>query len=59
GGRSRKFACLPAAAEGVKRMPEQQPGWPILTASPDSQLNDPGYIVPGLGDAGDRLFGTK
>ncbi len=59
GARSLKFVCLLAAPEGVKEMQEQHPDVPIFTASLDSHLNDHGYIVPGLGDAGDRLFGTK
>lgn len=59
GAKSLKFVCLLAAPEGVKEMQEQHPDVPIFTASLDSHLNDHGYIVPGLGDAGDRLFGTK
>jgi uracil phosphoribosyltransferase len=54
-----KFVCLVAAPEGVKTLQEAHPDVPIYTASIDSHLNDHGYIVPGLGDAGDRLFGTK
>ncbi|MDC0521124.1 uracil phosphoribosyltransferase [bacterium] len=53
------FLCLLAAPEGVKRMAEAHPDVPIVTASLDSHLNEQGYIVPGLGDAGDRMFGTK
>ncbi|WP_298261084.1 uracil phosphoribosyltransferase [uncultured Litoreibacter sp.] len=53
------FLCLLAAPEGVARMKEAHPDVPIVTASVDSHLNDNGYIVPGLGDAGDRMFGTK
>ncbi len=59
GAKSLKFVCLLAAPEGVKEMQEQHPDVPIFTASLDSHLNDHGYIMPGLGDAGDRLFGTK
>ena len=48
-----------AAPEGVARMKDAHPDVPIVTAAVDSHLNDHGYIVPGLGDAGDRMFGTK
>ncbi|MFT5868889.1 MAG: uracil phosphoribosyltransferase [Paracoccaceae bacterium] len=54
-----RFLCLLAAPEGVARMKEAHPDVPIVTASVDNYLNDHGYIVPGLGDAGDRMFGTK
>jgi uracil phosphoribosyltransferase len=54
-----KFACLLAAPEGVKRMQEAHPDVPIYTAALDSHLNDHGYILPGLGDAGDRIYGTR
>ena len=54
-----RFMCLLAAPEGVKRMQEAHPDVPIVTAALDSHLNEKGYIVPGLGDAGDRMFGTK
>jgi uracil phosphoribosyltransferase len=54
-----RFLCLLAAPEGVARMKAAHPDVPIVTASLDSHLNDHGYIVPGLGDAGDRMFGTK
>jgi len=54
-----RFLCLLAAPEGVKRMQEAHPDVPIVTASVDEQLNEHGYIVPGLGDAGDRMYGTK
>jgi len=54
-----RFMCLLAAPEGVARMKEAHPDVPIVTAAVDSHLNDHGYIVPGLGDAGDRMFGTK
>ncbi len=53
------FMCLLAAPEGVARMREAHPDVRIVTAALDSHLNDHGYIVPGLGDAGDRMFGTK
>lgn len=53
------FLCLLAAPEGVARMKEAHPDVPIVTAAVDEKLNDVGYIVPGLGDAGDRMFGTK
>ncbi|MEH7828994.1 uracil phosphoribosyltransferase [Gemmobacter denitrificans] len=59
GARNIRFLCLLAAPEGVARMKEAHPDVPIVTASLDSHLNDHGYIVPGLGDAGDRMFGTK
>jgi uracil phosphoribosyltransferase len=54
-----RFLCLLAAPEGVARMKEAHPDVPVITAAIDSHLNEKGYIVPGLGDAGDRLFGTK
>lgn len=54
-----KFVCLVAAPEGVKALQEAHPDIDIYTASLDEKLNEHGYIVPGLGDAGDRLFGTK
>ena len=54
-----RFLCLLAAPEGVARMKEAHPDVPIVTAALDTRLNDKGYIVPGLGDAGDRMFGTK
>lgn len=59
GARQIRFLCLLAAPEGVARMKEAHPDVPIVTAALDSHLNDHGYIVPGLGDAGDRMFGTK
>ena len=59
GAKNIRFLCLLAAPEGVKRMQEAHPDVPIVTASIDSHLNELGYIVPGLGDAGDRMFGTK
>jgi uracil phosphoribosyltransferase len=54
-----RFMCLLAAPEGIARMKAAHPDVPIVTAAVDSHLNDHGYIVPGLGDAGDRMFGTK
>ncbi|MCA0922254.1 uracil phosphoribosyltransferase [Pseudooceanicola nanhaiensis] len=54
-----RFLCLLAAPEGVARMKEAHPDVPIVTAALDEKLNEHGYIVPGLGDAGDRMFGTK
>ena len=54
-----KFVCLVAAPEGVKKLQYAHPDIDIYTASLDEKLNENGYIVPGLGDAGDRLFGTK
>ncbi|MDN5788105.1 uracil phosphoribosyltransferase [Pseudorhodobacter sp.] len=54
-----RFLCLLAAPEGVARMKAAHPDVPVVTAALDSHLNDHGYIVPGLGDAGDRMFGTK
>ena len=54
-----KFVCLVAAPEGVKVLQEAHPDVDIYTAALDDRLNENGYIVPGLGDAGDRLFGTK
>ncbi|MBL1228002.1 uracil phosphoribosyltransferase [Enterococcus sp. BWB1-3] len=59
GGSNIKFVCLVAAPEGVKALQEAHPDIDIYTAALDEKLNDQGYIVPGLGDAGDRLFGTK
>ncbi len=56
---SMKFVCLLAAPEGVKNMLKHHPDVSITTASLDEKLNDHGYIVPGLGDAGDRIFGTR
>ncbi|MDA9361521.1 uracil phosphoribosyltransferase [Ascidiaceihabitans sp.] len=53
------FLCLLAAPEGVARMKEAHPDVRIVTASVDEKLNEIGYIIPGLGDAGDRMFGTK
>ena len=59
GANNIRFLCLLAAPEGVARMQAAHPDVPIVTAALDSHLNDHGYIVPGLGDAGDRMFGTK
>lgn len=56
---SLKFLCLLAAPEGIKHFHEQHPDVPIFTAAIDEKLDEYGYIVPGLGDAGDRLYGTK
>jgi uracil phosphoribosyltransferase len=53
------FVCLLAAPEGIEAFGRAHPDVPIITAAIDSHLNDHGYIVPGLGDAGDRLYGTK
>lgn len=53
------FMCLLAAPEGIARMKEAHPDVPIITAAVDEKLNEFGYIVPGLGDAGDRMFGTQ
>lgn len=59
GAKNIKFMCLIAAPEGVQAIQEVHPDVDIYIASLDEKLNDHGYIVPGLGDAGDRLFGTK
>ena len=59
GAKNIKFMCLIAAPEGVKAIQEEHPDVDIYIAALDEKLNDHGYIVPGLGDAGDRLFGTK
>ncbi len=59
GAREIKLACLLAAPEGIRALAEAHPDVPVYTASLDSHLNEHGYIVPGLGDAGDRMFGTK
>jgi uracil phosphoribosyltransferase len=58
GGRDIQFLCLVAAPEGIKAYTSAHPDVPIYTASIDRQLNEKGYILPGLGDAGDRIFGT-
>lgn len=54
-----KFVCLLAAPEGIELFQEEHPDVPIFTAAIDEKLNEHGYIVPGLGDAGDRIYGTK
>lgn len=54
-----RFLCLVAAPEGVERLSRTHPDVPILAACLDRELNEIGYILPGLGDAGDRLFGTR
>ncbi|MGL4336378.1 MAG: uracil phosphoribosyltransferase [Turicibacter sp.] len=59
GGNNIKLVCLVGAPEGVKAVNEAHPDVTIYLASLDEKLNDRGYIVPGLGDAGDRIFGTK
>lgn len=59
GAKDIRFLCLLAAPEGVARMKEAHPDVPVVTAALDERLNEKGYIVPGLGDAGDRMFGTK
>lgn len=59
GAKAIRFLCLLAAPEGIARMKAAHPDVPIVTAAVDSHLNELGYIVPGLGDAGDRMFGTK
>jgi uracil phosphoribosyltransferase len=59
GARRIRFLCLVAAPEGVTRMLDAHPDVPIFAAALDRQLNEHGYILPGLGDAGDRLFGTR
>jgi len=59
GAKDIRFMCLLAAPEGIKALQDAHPEVKIWTASVDSHLNDHGYIVPGLGDAGDRMFGTR
>ncbi|MEO1700443.1 MAG: uracil phosphoribosyltransferase [Pseudomonadota bacterium] len=59
GAHDLRFCCLLAAPEGIENFTKAHPDVPIVTASIDSHLNDKGYIVPGLGDAGDRMYGTK
>lgn len=59
GAKNIKFVCLIASKEGVRRLSTEHPDVGIYCAAVDEHLNDLGYIVPGLGDAGDRLFGTK
>ena len=59
GAQDLRFVCLLAAPEGIARFQAAHPDVPIWTAAIDSHLNDHGYIVPGLGDAGDRMYGTR
>jgi len=59
GAKSIRFVCLLAAPEGIEKFHGQHPEVHIWTAAVDSHLNEHGYIIPGLGDAGDRMFGTK
>jgi uracil phosphoribosyltransferase len=59
GAREISFVCLLAAPEGIAKFRAAHPDVPIFTAAIDSHLNEKGYIVPGLGDAGDRMYGTK
>src|SRR6187402_3324829 len=59
GATNLRFLCLLAAPEGIERFTKAHPDVPVYTAAIDRQLNEKGYIVPGLGDAGDRLYGTK
>lgn len=59
GAKDLRMLCLVAAPEGIKRLSEEDPHLPIYAAAVDRQLNERGYIVPGLGDAGDRLYGTE
>lgn len=54
-----KFLCLVASPEGLKTLHEAHPDVPVYAAAVDRELNDHGYILPGIGDAGDRIFGTK
>jgi len=57
--RSIRFVCLLTCPEGLAAFHRAHPDVPVYTAAIDSHLNEHGYIVPGLGDAGDRLFGTR
>ena len=59
GANNLRFVCLLAAPEGIARFTKAHPDVPVFTAASDSHLNEKGYIVPGLGDAGDRMYGTK
>ncbi|RYE60253.1 MAG: uracil phosphoribosyltransferase [Hyphomicrobiales bacterium] len=59
GANNLRFLCLLAAPEGIEKFSHAHPDVPIFTAAIDSHLNEKGYIVPGLGDAGDRMYGTK
>jgi uracil phosphoribosyltransferase len=59
GAKRIKFVCLLAAPEGIEAFSASHPDIPIFTAAIDRELDDHGYIMPGLGDAGDRMYGTK
>lgn len=59
GARDLRFLCLLATPEGIARMEQAHPDVPVVTAAVDERLDENGYIVPGLGDAGDRMFGTR
>lgn len=59
GANNLRFLCLLAAPEGLEKFTRTHPDVPVFTAAIDSHLNEKGYIVPGLGDAGDRMYGTK
>jgi uracil phosphoribosyltransferase len=59
GATNLRYLCLLAAPEGIERFTTAHPDVPVFTAAIDSHLNEKGYIVPGLGDAGDRMYGTK
>ena len=59
GCRSIRFICIIAAPEGLERLQREHPDVDIVIGALDEKLNDHGYIVPGLGDAGDRIFGTR
>ncbi len=59
GAHNIRFLCLLAAPEGIQHFRDAHPDVPVYTAAIDSHLNEKGYIVPGLGDAGDRMYGTK
>ncbi len=59
GAKDIRFVCLLAAPEGIQRLTTAHPDVRVWTAAIDTQLNDHGYIVPGLGDAGDRMYGTR
>jgi uracil phosphoribosyltransferase len=59
GATNLRFLCLLAAPEGIRAFTTAHPDVPVFTAAIDSHLNEKGYIVPGLGDAGDRMYGTK
>jgi uracil phosphoribosyltransferase len=59
GATNLRYLCLLAAPEGIARFTRAHPDVPVFTAAIDRHLNEKGYIVPGLGDAGDRMYGTK